>query len=201
MYGVLFRGRLSGGDKLETENPVILVYRRTHKGDPNAEEGRFGINDCMGEVRCWKYDAVIGIGGSKPWPEDDGIKEKITWIGRGPQWIDPSQADIKHMVEHNKNFKGFRASMVVFDKFLLLDEKGYSVKDEAPNLHNYMFKQGRVPRAAKTFPPEVYAELKKILRFADNAAPSPARDAQICLSPRNSPCASSDRKTKSLGCA
>jgi hypothetical protein len=40
-----------------------LIYKRTHTGDPDPETGVFGNNDCMGEVRCWDFDAVIGIGG------------------------------------------------------------------------------------------------------------------------------------------
>jgi hypothetical protein len=39
-----------------------LVYKRTHNGDPDAE-GRFGIHDCMGQVRSYGYEAVIGVGG------------------------------------------------------------------------------------------------------------------------------------------
>ncbi|WP_112487513.1 hypothetical protein [Thiomonas sp. X19] len=41
----------------------ILTYKRTHVGDPD-EFGRFGINDCMGRVRGYRYDAVIGVGGT-----------------------------------------------------------------------------------------------------------------------------------------
>ena len=40
----------------------ILVYKRTHVGDPDVA-GRFGINHCMGSVRGYHYDAVIGVGG------------------------------------------------------------------------------------------------------------------------------------------
>lgn len=40
-----------------------LVYKRTHNGDPDAE-GRFGIHDCMGQVRGYGYEAVIGWAGS-----------------------------------------------------------------------------------------------------------------------------------------
>jgi len=40
----------------------ILIYKRTHTGDPDLK-GRFGIHDCMGRVRDYDYDAVIGVGG------------------------------------------------------------------------------------------------------------------------------------------
>ena len=39
-----------------------LVYLRTHNGDPD-EEDVFGIHDCMGQVRSWRFEAVIGVGG------------------------------------------------------------------------------------------------------------------------------------------
>ena len=62
----------------------VLIYKRTHKGDPN-ETGIFGIQDCMGRIRNWNYDAVIGIGGESAWRDDIGIKYKINWIGLAPQ--------------------------------------------------------------------------------------------------------------------
>ena len=37
----------------------VLVYKRTHTGDP-SENGVFGESDCMGAIRNWHYDAVIG---------------------------------------------------------------------------------------------------------------------------------------------
>jgi hypothetical protein len=37
----------------------ILTYKRTHVGDPD-QDGRFGIYDCMGRVRNYPFDAVIG---------------------------------------------------------------------------------------------------------------------------------------------
>jgi hypothetical protein len=40
----------------------ILVYKRTHKDDPNADRC-FGAYDCMGTLRDCEYDAVIGVGG------------------------------------------------------------------------------------------------------------------------------------------
>lgn len=40
-----------------------LIYKRTHSGDPDSESGVFGNHDCMGSVKGWQYDAVIGIGG------------------------------------------------------------------------------------------------------------------------------------------
>lgn len=60
-----------------------LVYKRTHNGDPDAE-GRFGIHDCMGQVRAYGYEAVIGVGGVGDEPEECGIARRVNWIGIGP---------------------------------------------------------------------------------------------------------------------
>lgn len=38
----------------------ILTYKRTHTGDPD-NSGHFGISDCMGVVRSYEYDAVLGL--------------------------------------------------------------------------------------------------------------------------------------------
>jgi len=43
----------------------ILVYKRTHNGDPD-QIGRFGAYDCMGSVRRREFDAVIDVGGIGP---------------------------------------------------------------------------------------------------------------------------------------
>jgi len=37
-----------------------LIYKRTHRGDPN-ESGVFGVWNCMGQIRGWEFDAVIGM--------------------------------------------------------------------------------------------------------------------------------------------
>jgi hypothetical protein len=139
----------------------ILVYRRTHRGDPNSD-GVFGINDCMKSVRDWSYDAVIGIGGSSPWPQDKAIAKKLNWIGINPTKHDPS-------------FYGrdtFGGKWITFEKFLLLDENGPPIEDCAPKLYKYMFEQGRIPRTGKSFPEEIYEELMILLGLANDASPS-----------------------------
>jgi hypothetical protein len=60
-----------------------LVYKRTHTGDP-CESGIFGCHDCMGQVRSWSFDAVIGVGGKSPRSGDEGIARKINWISINP---------------------------------------------------------------------------------------------------------------------
>ena len=58
----------------------ILTYKRTHTGDPDIN-GVFGSHDCMGQVREYDFDAVIGIGGIGAEPRSYGIDRKINWVG------------------------------------------------------------------------------------------------------------------------
>lgn len=101
----------------------VLIYKRTHTGDPD-NRGIFGIHNCMGTVRGRKYDAVIGLGGKKPWENNKGIAYKINWIGVGRQ--PPYSAKDKK-------------PQVSFSYFCLMDEHGPLVKDAAPNLYNFMY--------------------------------------------------------------
>lgn len=140
---------------ISIEHPVVLVYRRTHKGDPNSD-GIFGCNNCMGRVRSWAYDAVIGIGGKSPWEDHKGIECKVNWIGIGPE----RHYDVGHPPQ------------VTFSKFILWDEKGPCLKDCAPRLFHYMFVRGHIPRAGKTFPDAVYEEILDLLKLARHAPPS-----------------------------
>ena len=55
----------------------ILIYKRTHTGDPDPEHGIFGeaadeATDCMGKVRGYGFDAVIGVGGTGLEPQSQG---------------------------------------------------------------------------------------------------------------------------------
>lgn len=100
----------------------ILVYKRTHIGDPN-KQGQFGCHNCMGQVRANNYDAVIGIGAMHPW-RGINIASKITWIGVGTHKM--------------AILPGDRNPIVTFEKFALFDENG----DMAPpSLH-----PARLPR-------------------------------------------------------
>ncbi len=62
-----------------------LRYKRTHSNDPDPKTGVFGNRDCMGQVRAWDFDAVIGVGGVGDEPKRHGIAGRLTWIGIGPQ--------------------------------------------------------------------------------------------------------------------
>ena len=96
----------------------VLVYKRTHKGDPD-ELGRFGIFECMGQVRTWEFDAVIGVGGIGSGAVQDGIDRKITWIGKA-----------RHKI--NDGCDGY--PIWAFEQFYLKDEKGCLPIDKAPKL-------------------------------------------------------------------
>lgn len=132
----------------------VLVYRRTHRGDPDNINREFGYWDCMGQVRDWQYDAVIGIGGVKPWPGDEAIQKRLTWVGIG-RVQDGQQhrraatgQDMKRMRAENKEFAGFRGSIVSFETFVLWDENCPSIEKHYSALFNYMFSQGKIPHAA-----------------------------------------------------
>lgn len=85
------------------------------------------------------------------------------------------------MKQDSPSFENFGGEMYTFDKFLLLDETGPLVNHkDTKNLYSYMFENHRIPRAAKNFENgEIYKELLSILKLADHAPPSPARDTSF----------------------
>jgi hypothetical protein len=108
----------------------ILIYKRTHTGDPDAS-GLFGANGCMGRVRGFEYDAVIGIGGMSTSARACAIHGRINWIGIGPEkdWgaaamrIDP------------------RGPQVRFKKFVLLEATGPFLHVAAPMIARRLFEK------------------------------------------------------------
>jgi hypothetical protein len=102
----------------------ILVYKRTHTGDPNSD-GVFGGRDCMGSVRSWRYDAVIGVGGIGAEPASHGISGLVTWIGIGP-----------HRAESRYPARG---PLVTFDTFELYDQAGTRLDAICPRLARRLF--------------------------------------------------------------
>src|SRR5205814_1927135 len=100
-------------------NPVgnrmgkALVYKRTHTGDPDTS-GTFGCHDCMGKVRGYKFDAVIGVGGKRPDHGSEDTALKINWIG-----ISPVPAKVRR-----PDGKEFRGPWVTFECFRLWEETG-----------------------------------------------------------------------------
>lgn len=151
------------GTKMNNNKPVVLIYKRTHKGDPDYQ-GIFGIHDCMGQVRNWNFDAVIGIGGKSPWHDDKDIAEKVNWIGIGV----------------SKDFTWGKPPIITFDYFCLFDENGRLVEDIAPNLYKYMYVDQHVRVVKSTYlnskNPIMYDEVLKILALAKDCPASKGID-------------------------
>ena len=125
----------------------ILTYKRTHIGDPDVA-GHFGINDCMGRVRNWSFDAVIGVGGYGGEPRSYGIEGRVNWVGLNPTWQ-----------PHPEGY----GQIVTFEFFTLLEEKGPLLIAVAPSLARRMYeKRARV--LLKSYSPEEQAEAEALVR-------------------------------------
>ena len=125
----------------------ILTYKRTHTGDPDPA-GRFGINDCMGRVRGWSFDAVIGVGGIGSEPQRHGIEGRITWVGVNPTWS-PHPEGCGHLV--------------TFEAFALLDAQGPMLQVLAPLLARRLYeKKARV--LFKSYSAQEKAEAEEVIR-------------------------------------
>jgi hypothetical protein len=133
-----------------------LIYKRTHKGDPN-ESGVFGIHDCMGQVKRWSFDAVIGVGGKSPWHDHEDIALKINWIG-----ISPCKTEVP----------GLNGPHVKFDCFVLLEGTGPDLEKLAPKLFRYMFTDRHVRFVmSRNLPTEMQKEVETILTWAKTHQP------------------------------
>lgn len=156
----------------------VLVYKRTHEGDPDPKEGCFGRSDCMGEVRGREYDAVIGVGGIGAEPRRNGIAEQITWIGIGP----------------HKRDVGRRGPEVRFDHFIYFRDNRPDFMALAPRLASWMY--GSNARSPMVDPacaqwPEVLAILQLAVkappsRGINSAGAGPAEDAISACNTRRS---------------
>lgn len=113
--------------------PNTLIYKMTHLGDPSPDGiwGHSGKKGCMGQVRSWSYDAVIGVGGKTAKDKDDNshvISFKIIWIGINPEKNIGSQPPrILVTFKHWRYFKGQHPD----------------IKKECPKLYKYMF-EGKI---------------------------------------------------------
>ncbi|MGQ2981846.1 hypothetical protein [Flavobacterium sp.] len=135
----------------------VLIYKRTHKGDPGPE-GIFGIQDCMGKMRNWNYDAVIGIGGKASWRGHEDIRYKINWIGLGP----------KKIISTNQH----RGPGVVFTNFALFEAAGQDIETNFPHLFKYMYDSRKRFDMSSVLPENVYLEVMGILNSAESYTPS-----------------------------
>ena len=99
----------------------ILIYKRTHVGDPNIK-GEFGIEGCMGRVRRFAFDAVIGVGGISGQPTQQRLAGKINWVGRKPR--------------RSPNLVDPRGPLISFDMkdFRLFEQNGPYLVTLAPRL-------------------------------------------------------------------
>jgi hypothetical protein len=139
---------------MTVEKPLrTLTYKRTHEGDPDPETGVFGIHKCMGRVRGWSFDAVIGVGGIGAEPERHGIAGKLTWIGIGPHKTGDPQYPL-----------------VTFDHFLYYGKQGPLFEEYAPELAKHMYDWN--VRVIISLSDEERLEVDKILSLAKSAPPS-----------------------------
>ncbi len=140
-----------------------LVYKRTHRGDPD-KSGVFGCNGCMGRVRAWPFEAVVGVGGVGDEPIREGIAYKLTWVGVGAR---------------TKNVAWWPDPVVVFDHFGLFDDAGEDFRELAPLLAHRIYT--RHIRATMTFTPAEAKEVKRLLTRARKWPPSPALGPEVSL--------------------
>ncbi len=152
-----------------------LIYKRTHKGDPDRE-GQFGTNGCMGRVRAWGYEAVIGVGGIGAEPKSHGLDGKVNWIGIGAH---------KTGAIHEDGWP-----VVTFRHFLLFGSDGSDgpcFKDLAPTLADRMLYGGNVRVLMDDLDTVEQGEVEMILDLAKNAprssadGPDPVTTSQGCV--------------------
>jgi hypothetical protein len=160
-----------------TRERNTLVYKRTHCGDPDPRTGVFGNRDCMGTVRGWSFNAVIGIGGIGSEPRRNGIERKLTWVGIGAHRLDDGPKP-----------------QLTFDHFWYRGKRGPLLEQIAPALARRMYDKN-VRVLLRSYSSEEQMEIEKILRIAADAAASGQTDEMDlqatggkCQTTRRSPC-------------
>ena len=131
----------------------VLVYKRTHIGDPN-ELGEFGCSNCMGRVRSWDFEAVIGVGGIGRDAIEGGVAGMVNWIGITP---------------HKRPVKG-KHPIVTFDHSLDLHNEKVDFRQVTPLLAERIYSKNI--RATMTFTPAERKEIEKLLKRAESSAAS-----------------------------
>jgi hypothetical protein len=136
-------------------NLRTLIYKRTHKGDPDK-------TGCSGKLRNIKFDAVVGIGGTGPQPDEQGISYKVNRIGIGARKTKPNP----------KIHSGWRGPFVTFDHFVLFEDKGPDFWIIAPVLarHRYSAKPPRF--LFDDFNKAEQMEVGRLVKIAKNASAS-----------------------------
>jgi hypothetical protein len=106
---------------------TIMIYKMTHIGDPDPKLGVWGVFDCMGSMRGWPFDAVIGIGGA--YAAD--IANRVAWIGIGQKTIDDKSA---------------RGPILTFKHFLWLGNRASAIIQTFPRRGPLMHLMGSTPK-------------------------------------------------------
>jgi hypothetical protein len=165
----------------------ILIFKRTHKGDPR-KDGWFGIEDCMGRVRGYQFDAVIGIGGIGSYAISQGIARKLNWIGVGPR------------IHHHKRLQ--RGPMVGFKHFALFEEQNMDFTAIAPTIAHRLYSP-KAPRflfVSNTSPVREQEEVRRVLKMARAAPASSAVPPQPITKRNGVQCPSQCAKQIQPGC-
>jgi len=134
----------------------VLVYKRTHNGDPDAD-GCFGVYDCMGTVRDREFDAVVGVGGIGPEAVSNGIDRQVNWVGIGP---------------HKRWVPGKRGPEVLFEHFLDFGTDGPDFRALAPQLAARLYGDN-VRSILDSMSDAEQEEAEGIVRLAEGEPPSP----------------------------
>jgi hypothetical protein len=142
--------------KHERQIRRVLIYKRTHEGDPDPRRGVFGNGECMKRVRSREFNAVIGVGGIRPLPKYKGIARKLTWIGIGA---------------HKNKIGTDGYPLVTFDHFWYEGEDGDLLKKRAPMLARHIY-DGKVRVLMVDSSSAEWGEVKEILYLARDAPPS-----------------------------
>jgi hypothetical protein len=142
-----------------------LIYKRTHEGDPHPYTRIFGNNDCMGRVRGWDFEAVIGVGGKTTWPGDEGLARKLTWVGLGAWTRQTGQR---------------RGPLVMFKNFVYEGKDGPLLEDIAPALATLFYDKNPYLRAviSSSLSAEEQSDVEAILKRARATNSSPSRGGQ-----------------------
>jgi hypothetical protein len=134
-----------------------MIYKRTHKGDPD-NQGCFGIQDCMGKVRSYDFDAVIGVGGKGVQAKAAGVARRLNWVGVGAR-KEPSRRK--------------RGPLIKFNHFVLYEEKGEELKVIARKLAQRMYSgNSRRFLFSDRLDKEEQKEINRILKMAKTKRPS-----------------------------
>jgi hypothetical protein len=126
----------------------------------------FGCHDCMGKVRSYLFEAVIGVGGKRPDRHSEDLARKINWIGIGPTRI-----TVPPNVRRN-NGEEFRGPWVTFECFRLWEERGPDMNEVAPKLFRRMFVEKQVRHVmSQSLTRKMQDEVKTILDLVNTFKP------------------------------